>query len=157
MSHGNLENHLVSSTFWPSCATCAFFTACQTAPRHPAYPHRWHWSVEAAHFPDALLILRSWVGSTVLGQPHTSCSSYTVHPRALRPLEERHAQYLTLAAEKHQLETVFAQLEKKARWTPREHATFTAALERYQAVLAEQAAVRMTAPLASSHAAVAQG
>ena len=152
MSQGNLENHLVSATFWPSCATCAFFTACQTAPRHPAYPHRWHWSVEAAHFPDALLILRSWVGSTVFGQAHTGCSSYTVHPRQLHPLHDHHHEYLTLEAEKRELEAVFTQLEKKARWTRCEHATFTTSFQRYKAVLAEQAELRTTT---STQAAVA--
>jgi len=147
MSHGNLDHQLVHATFWPSCETCAFFTACQTAPRHPAYPHRWHWSVEAAHFPDALLVQRSWVGSTVFGQAHTGCPSYTVHPRHLRPLQDHHLQYLTLEAEKHRLETLFAQLEKKARWTSREQATFTQTLQHYKAVLAEQTELR-TAPAA---------
>ena len=144
MSHGNLDHQLVPATFWPSCETCAFFTSCHTVPRHPAYPHRWHWSVEAAHFPDALLVLRSWVGSTVFGQAHTGCPSYTVHPRQLHPLQEHHLQYLTLEAEKHRLETLFAQLEQKARWTSREQATFTQTLQHYKAVLAEQATLRTT-------------
>lgn len=139
MSQGQLEERLVDGDFWPACQNCTFFTACQTTPRHPAYPHRWHWSYEAVHFPDALLILRSWVGSTVFGQAHTGCSSYAVHPRHLRPLEERHHQYLTLEAEKHALEAIFTHLEKKARWTSREQATFTATLQRYKAVLMEQA------------------
>ena len=121
---------------------CMFITACQTAPRHPAYPHRWHWSYEAAHFPNALLILRSWVGSTVFGQAHTGCPSYTVHPRQLHPLHDHHLQYLTLEAKKHQLDTLFTQLEKKERWTSREEATFTQTLQHYQAVLAEQAELR---------------
>src|SRR5262245_21516068 len=122
MSHGNLEGHLVSHDFWPSCQTCVWFTHCQATPRHPAYPHRWHWSVEAVHFPDSLLILRSWVGATVFGQAHTGCVSYTVHSRQLRPLHEGHHHYLTLAAEKQGLEAVFTQLEKNAHWTKREHA-----------------------------------
>ena len=142
MSHGNLDHQLVSAIFWPRCETCAFFTACQTAPRHPAYPHRWHWSVEAAHFPDALLVLRSWVGSTVFGQAHTGCSSYTVHPWHLQPLQEHHLHYLTLQAEKRRLESLFTQLEKKERWTSREEATFTQTLRQYKAVLAEQATLR---------------
>ena len=142
MSHGNLDNQLVHATFWPSCETCAFFTFCQTTPRHPAYPHRWHWSYEAAHFPDAILILRSWVGSTVFGQAHTGCPSYTVHPRQLQPLHDQHQQYLILEAEKRALEAVFTQLERHERWTTREKATFTTTLQRYKAVLAEQAELR---------------
>ena len=157
MSHGNLDHQLVHATFWPSCATCALFTTCRSAPRHPAYPHRWHWSYEAAHFPEALLIHRSWVGSTVFGQPHTGCTAYTVHPRQLQPLHEKHHRYLTLDAEKQRLEAVFAQLEQKKRWTKREQATFTATFQRYKAVLAEQAELRTTAPLASSPVAAMHG
>ena len=152
MSHGNLDYQLVPTTFWPSCENCMFFAACQTTPRHPAYPHRWHWSVEAAHCLDALLILRSWVGSTVFGQAHTGCPSYTVHPRQLLPLQDQHQQYLTLEAEKRELEAVFTQLEKKEQWTSREEATFTTTFQRYKAVLAEQAELRTTT---STQAAVA--
>ena len=155
MSHGNLDHQLVSATFWPSCESCMFFTACQTTPRHPAYPHRWHWAYEAAHFPDALLILRSWVGSTVFGQVHTGCPSYTVHPSQVQPLQDRHYQYLALEAEKQRLEVVFAQLEQHGRWTKREKATFTATFQRYKAVLAEQAERRTaTAPQPAVAAAV---
>ena len=92
MSTGNLPGQLVTYDFWPACQNCAWFTHCQTTPRHPAYPHRWHWSYEAAHFPEALLIRRSWVGSAAFGQPHTGCTAYTVHPQQLRPL---HASIIT--------------------------------------------------------------
>src|SRR5262245_50544156 len=130
MSHGNLAGHLVAHGFWPSCQTCVWFTHCQTTPRHPAFPHRWHWSVEAAHFPEARLILRSWVGSTVFGHLHTGCRSYAVHPQQLQPLQAGHQYYLSLDAEKQRLEAVFVRLEKKEPWTKREQATFTATLQR---------------------------
>jgi hypothetical protein len=122
MSHGNLDHQLVPATFWPSCETCAFFTACQTTPRHPAYPHRWHWAYEAAHFPDALLIL--------LGEadrcPAPSTASRPLTPSGTWPWSE--------AA----VEVVFTQLDG-TRWTTREQATFTATLRRYKAVLTAQA------------------
>src|SRR5262245_44379433 len=157
MSQGNLAGHLVSHDFWPTCQTCVWFTHCQTTPHHPAYPHRWHWSIEAAHFPDGLLILRSWVGSTVFGHPHTGCRSYAVHPQQLRPLHEGHQHYLTLDAEKQRLEAIFVQLEKKEPWTTRAQATLTATLQRYQAVHAAQAELRTSAPLASPPVAVLPG
>src|SRR5262245_12593874 len=146
MAHGNLEGHVVSATFWPSCETCAFFPACHTTPRHPAYPHRWHWAVDAAPFPDARLILRSWVGTTVFGQAHTGCTAYTVDPQQLSPLQPAHRQYLTLEAEKRQLDTALAQLERTADWTAPEPTAYTRLWQRYHAVLAEQAALRTAVP-----------
>ncbi len=150
MSTGQLENTVVEATFWPACQNCRFYTACQTAPRHPAYPHRWHWSAAVAHFPDTLLILRSWVGSSVYGQAHPGCASYTVDPQYLHSLQEAHFHYLTLETEKQQLEAVFHQLEQRPLWTRREKATFTATFHRYKTLLAEQATLRrpMTAPVA---------
>ncbi len=146
MSHGQLESTVVEATFWPSCANCTLRTACQTTPRHPAYPHRWHWSSNVAHFPETLLILRSWVGSSVYGQAHTGCASYTVDPQHLHPLQEVHLRYLTLETEKQQLEAVFHHLEQRPSWTKKEKATFTATFQRYKALLAEQAALRTTPP-----------
>ncbi len=150
MSTGQLESTVVAATFWPACQNCRFFTVCQTAPRHPAYPHRWHWSVEAAHFPDTLLILRSWVGSSVYGQAHTGCASYTVDPQHLHPLQDLHLHYLALETEQQQLEAVFQTLEQRPSWTRKEKATFRATFQRYKALLAEQAALRTTttAPVA---------
>ncbi len=144
MSTGQLEGTVVAATFWPACENCRFFSACYTAPRHPAYPHRWHWSTTVAHFPETLLILRSWVGSSVYGQAHTGCLSYTVDPQHLQPLQAEHERSLALETEKQQLEAIFHRLEQRPLWTTREKATFTATFQRYKALLAEQAALRTT-------------
>ena len=71
MSSGGLDAKVVAFEFWPSCETCTFFAACKQQPRHPTYPHRWHWGREFAAFTDGYLITRSWVGTAAMGQAHT--------------------------------------------------------------------------------------
>jgi hypothetical protein len=142
MSHGNLEGKLVSLEFWPACTSCRFFQACKTRPRHAAYPHRWQWGRDAVSFPDGDLILRSWVGSSVIGQPHTGCLSYEVAPEYVRDPQPQHRGYLVLEQEKAQIERQFEHLEHKNTWTKRDKATFRDLLQRYKHILAQQAVLR---------------
>jgi hypothetical protein len=146
MSHGQLTGRLVGREFWPACTTCRFFQACKTRPRHAAYPHRWQWGRDAVSFPDGDLILRSWVGSSVIGQPHTGCLSYEVAPEHVRDPQPRHRRYLALEQEKAQIERQCEPLEHKEIWTTRDQATFRYLLHRYQHMLAQQAALRTSAP-----------
>ena len=157
MSTGNIEGKLVSPTFWPTCDNCVRFSACARQPQHPAYPHSWHWGREYAAFPDGDLILRSWVGTTAIGQPHTGCPSYQVHPSHLRPLLAAHRRYLTLEHEKSTLETLLDRLERTSPWTKREEQRYRHALQQYQAVLQEQAALRTLPQTSNPAAAVVNG
>ncbi len=157
MSTGNLEGKLVSSTFWPTCDNCVRFTACARLPQHPAYPHSWHWGREWAAFPDGDLILRSWVGTTAIGQPHTGCPSYQVHPASLGPLLAAHRRYLTLEHEKSTLDALLDRLERTTPWTKREEQRYRYALHQYQAVLQEQAALRTPSPAPSPEAVAVNG
>jgi hypothetical protein len=146
MSHGNLEGKLVSHEFWPSCTTCRFFQACQMRPRHPAYPHTWHWGREAVSFLDGDLIVRSWVGTSAISQPHTGCHHYEVAPEQIREPQPQHCCYLALEQEKARIEGQFARLEHKDAWTKRDKAAFQDLLQRYKHVLAQQAALRAAPP-----------
>lgn len=86
MSHGNLIGKRVRADFWPKCRNCVHFTECQTAPRHPAYPHTWHWYHELILLPDStMLVADSWVGAIAKGADHTSCYDYTVDPNETLP------------------------------------------------------------------------
>jgi hypothetical protein len=154
MSHGNLAGKLVSREFWPACTSCRFFQACKTRPRHAAYPHRWQWGRDAVSFPDGDLILCSWVGSSVIGQPHTGCLSYEVAPAHVRDPQPQQHCYLVLEQEKAQIERQFAHLEHKETWTKRDKATFQDLLHRYRHVLAQQATLRSSAPQPEQLAAV---
>jgi hypothetical protein len=91
------------------------------------------------------LILRSWVGTAAIGQPHTGCPRYTVDPRYLKEPALHHQQYLALEGERTQIDATFAQLERKERWTTRDEETFTALLARYKQILARQAELRSPA------------
>jgi hypothetical protein len=142
MSQGNLANTVVSQEFWPACRNCRFWAACAVRPRHPAYPHTWHWGHEVATFTDGKLILRSWVGTAAIGQPHTGCQDYEVHPQYVRAPRAHHQHYLALEAERDRLEAIFERLERQDRWTKRDEQRFVDALQRYRQVLAEQAALR---------------
>src|SRR5215813_12245405 len=106
MSHGNLNHMLVAHDFWPSCHTCHHLTSCQQRPRHPAFPHRWHWGKDAVSFPEGALILRSWVGTTAIGKPHTGCPSYIVAPDCVQTLRPTHVEYLQLEAENAALDVL---------------------------------------------------
>src|SRR5262245_12434847 len=129
--HGNLEQKLVARDFWPACRNCRHAHVCKTHPYHPAYPHTWHWGKEAVSFPDGELILRSWVGTTAIGQPHTGCPRYIVDPRCLKELARHHQQYLALEAERIQIEAIFERLERQEGWSPRDEETFARLLDRY--------------------------
>jgi hypothetical protein len=140
---GNLEKHLVARDFWPACRNCWHVEACKTHPQHPAYPHTWHWGKEAVSFPEGELILRSWVGTAAIGQPHTGCPRYTVDSRYVKEPTLRHQHYLAMEGERARIETTFARLERKERWTTRDEETFTVLLARYQQILAQQAELRL--------------
>jgi hypothetical protein len=142
MSTGNIEGQLVSATFWPACENCVHCSACTRQPQHPAYPHTWHWAREWVPFPEGDLITRSWVGTSAMGQPHTGCHGYQIHPSHVRPLRPAHRRYLALEQEQSTLETILDRLERTSPWTKREEQRYRQALQQYQAVLREQAALR---------------
>jgi len=144
MSRGNLERKVVALNFWPACENCMHQKTCQSQPKHPAYPHTWEWGAERAVFPDGMLIVTSWVGNSVIGQAHTGCTAYTVHPAHARPPDVRHLLYLDLEREKVRCETAFTKLERKDGWTAKDDALFATTLRQYKAVLADQAALRTT-------------
>ena len=141
-SHGNLEGKLVARAFWPACETCRFFPACQTQPRHPAYPHTWHWGSECAEFADGTLIVRSWVGTLASGQLHTGCQSYEVDPHYLTEPQEHHRRYLELEHERGQLESEMEGLERKKTWTRVDEEFHASLFRRYRQILEQQAALR---------------
>lgn len=86
MATGNLLKKRVPPNFTPACSNCQYYRECAVNPRHPAYPHRWHWSHETITLPDgSRLIVDSWIGTIAKGQPHTGCSYYTVDPQILLP------------------------------------------------------------------------
>jgi len=91
MTTGNLVGKIVPRNFWPRCSNCAHYAECRSGDqasrqdgrslgaRHPAFPHTWHWGHEAVSLPGGeLLVLRSWVGTAAIGQPHTGCHDYAV-------------------------------------------------------------------------------
>jgi len=139
--HGNLEKQLVARDFWPACSNCQHVQTCKTHPQHSAYPHTWHWGKEAVSFPDGELILRSWVGTAAIGQPHTGCSRYIVDPRCLKELSLHHQQYVALETERTQIEVTFKRLERKEVWSLHDEDTFAHLLQRYKQILAQQAAL----------------
>ena len=144
MSQGNLERKVVALDFWPACGNCVRHTTCQTQPKHEAYPHTWQWGADRAVFPTGMLILTSWVGNSVIGQAHTGCHDYTVHPAHTQALDARHLEYLNLEGEKVRCEAIFTRLERKERWTAEDDALFATTLCQYKAVLADQATLRST-------------
>ena len=117
MSTGNLNNTLVAHNFWPSCHTCQHFATCHQQPQHPAFPHRWHWGKDSVSFPEGELILRSWVGTTAIGQPHTGCTAYEVGANSVQPLASYHVEYLQLETEKAALDVPLTRLERKPTWS----------------------------------------
>jgi hypothetical protein len=99
---GNLNGKRVPQGFWPSCGNCAHFGGCKSGqPKHDGFGangHTWHWAREAGTFGDgSMVIIKSWVGSSVMGEPHTGCAHYEVAQTTLLPLGANHAEYLTLA------------------------------------------------------------
>ena len=154
MSNGNLEGKLVARGFWPACENCRFFAACKAQPRHPAYPHTWHWGREFAEFADGTLILLSWVGTAAIGDPHTGCTSYEVDPRHVSEPQAHHRLYLELEHERGQLEAEMATLERKKTWTRNDEDFHASLFQRYRQILKQQGALRAavvgTQPLAAA-------
>jgi hypothetical protein len=154
MSTGNLEGKVVAPDFWPSCETCVFFEACKVRPRHPAYPHTWHWGREFAVFANGYLILCSWVGTAAIGQPHTGCKSYHVDPHYLSEPQAHHRLYLELEHERGQLESEMATLERKKTWARNDEDFHASVFQRYRQILKQQGALRAevmdTQPLAAA-------
>ena len=146
MAHGNLAGKLVPHDFWPACENCRRFVACQVRPQHPAYPHSWHWAREFAAFADGTLILRSWVGTAAVSQPHTGCTSYEVDPRYIGEPQAHHRLYLEREHEKGRLESAMARLETKAAWSRHDEDVHAGLFERYRRVLEQQTALRSAAP-----------
>jgi hypothetical protein len=144
MSTGNLERQIVAFHFWPACENCAHQKMCQIQPKHPAYPHRWHWGKESVSFPEGELILRSWVGTMAIGQLHTGCTSYTVASRYVRPLALHHTEYLHLETEKSTLDAILTRLERKATWGAQDETVYARIFPRYKAVMERQATLRST-------------
>jgi hypothetical protein len=145
MSTGNLNNTLVAHDFWPSCHTCQHLTHCQQQPQHSAFPHRWHWGKDSVSFPDGALILRSWVGTTAIGQPHTGCTAYAVGANSVQPLASHHVEYLQLEAEKAALDVILTRLERKPTWSAQGEATYARVFQRYTEIRERQAVLRSAA------------
>lgn len=142
MSSGGLEGKVVTFDFWPTCETCIFFEACKTKPHHPAYPHSWHWGREFAAFADGYLIVRSWVGSSAIGQPHTGCKSYEVDPQHVNAPQIHHRLYLELEHEKDKLESEMRALESKTAWNKNDEDFHASLFKRFRKVLKQRDALR---------------
>lgn len=135
MSDGNLTGKLVPHDFWPACANCAHYHQCKSGPpRHPAFPHTWHWERKFATFPDGDLVLVSWVGTTAIGQPHSGCSDYQVASQCILPLQDSHRQYLALEEERQQLETELDRYERQGLYNEEVETLY----RRHEAILRAQ-------------------
>jgi hypothetical protein len=133
MSHGNLEGKIVAFDFWPACENCRFFEACKIRPRHPAYPHSWHWGREFAAFAEGYLITRSWVGTDAIGHAHTGCKSYEVDPQHVSEPQIQ---------EKGKLESEMRALESKTAWTKNDEDFHARLFSRFCKVLKQRDALR---------------
>ncbi len=147
MSRGNLERQVVARNFWPACENCSHHKVCLTEPKHPAFPHRWHWGKESVSFPEGELILRSWVGTTVIGQPHTGCMSYTVASHCVQPLARHYLEYVQLEEEKAALNVILTQLERKVTWSAQDEATYARIFPCYKEVMEHQVILRSSTGL----------
>src|SRR5712692_6998937 len=145
MSHGNVEGKLVSPHFWQSCANCRFVAACQVRPRHPAYPHTWHWGREFVSFPEGELIVKSWVGTIAIGQPHTGCQQYEVAPTDVMEPQAHHRRYLTLEQERQTLDVTLDQLEHGGLRSTEARHRYHQLMGRFLEILAEQRALTAAA------------
>lgn len=143
-SHGNLEGKVVTFDFWTACENCVFFESCKLQPRHPAYPHSWHWGRECATFADGYLITRSWVGTAQIGHAHTGCKSYQVDPQHVSEPQLHHRLYLELASERGKLESEMEALERRQVWSRNEEDFHASLFKRYRQVLKQQDALRST-------------
>jgi hypothetical protein len=145
MSQGGLEGKIVAREFWPTCETCRFFEVCKVRPRHSAYSHSWHWGREAAEFAEGMLIVRSWVGTSAIGQPHTGCKSYDVDHNFITDPQSHHRLFLDLEHEKSRLESEMASLERKREWTKNDEDFHASLFQRYRQLLKRQTALRSIA------------
>jgi hypothetical protein len=144
MSSGGLEGKVVAFDFWPTCHNCQSFESCNVLPRHPAYPHSWHWGREFAAFADGYLITRSWVGTAAIGQPHTGGKSYQVDARHVSEPQIHHQLYLDLEHEKGQLEAEMKKLERLQVWSKNAEDFNASLLQRYRRILEQQDTLRST-------------
>jgi hypothetical protein len=142
MSQGNLKGKLVAFDFWPSCRNCQLYEECRLRPRHPAFPHSWHWGREFAAFADGYLIIHSWVGTAAIGQPHTSCNSYQVDSGHVSEPQIHHRLYLDLEHEKGQLEAEMGKLERQQVWSKNAEDFHASLLQRYRRILEQQDTLR---------------
>lgn len=145
MSHGNLEGKLVASDFWPSCENCRFFEACKVRPRHPAYPHTWHWGKETAPFSEGELVLLSWVGTAAIGDPHTGCTSYEVDPRHVTKPMAHHRCYLALERERQDLDIELERFEKDGALGKEAERLYERLFQRFREITEEQRAMHADA------------
>jgi len=157
MSRGNLEGKVVAFDFWPTCQNCQLFESCKMRPRHLAYPHSWHWGREFAAFADGYLITHSWVGTAVIGQPHTGCKSYQVDARHVSEPQFHHRLYLELEHEKGQLESEMEKLERKQAWSRNDEDFHASLFRRYRQILQKQETLRSAVDGARPLAAVVNG
>ena len=89
-----------------------------------------------------MLITRSWVGNTVIGQPHTGCKSYAVDARHVSEPAAHQRLYLELEQERKKLEAQMTTLERRTNWTRNEEDRHAAWFKRYRRILAEQIELR---------------
>lgn len=119
MPEDSLSGRLVAKDFWPACKNCFYFMLCKEKPKHPAFPHTWHWARDFVEFPEGDLILRSWVGTAEFGAPHSGCRSYQVAPGFLLPLQDHHRRYLELERELFALNEMLEQYEERGIYDQR--------------------------------------
>lgn len=116
MTTGGLESRVVHNDFWPSCDNCHYYDFCRQAPLHQAFPHNWHWGKETIAFADGtMLVIKSWVGSSVIGEAHTGCTWYQVAKDELLELQDYHTRWLELEQRRKYLE---AQLNALSDYNP---------------------------------------
>jgi hypothetical protein len=143
-SHGNLEGKVVAEDFWTACENCVFFESCKIRPRHPAYPHSWHWGREFAPFAEGYLITRSWVGTDAIGHAHTGCKSYEVAPQQVSEPQPHHRRYLELAHERRNLEGAMEAIERRKTWSRNDEDCHASLFKRYRQLLKQQDTLRST-------------
>jgi hypothetical protein len=81
--------------------------------------------MEAVIFPEGRLVLISWVGTIVIGQPHTGCYSYSIANSALIALSDKHRRYLTLEQERKDLHTHLDMAELHGIYNTKVEAMYT--------------------------------
>lgn len=142
MSQGGLEGKLVARDFWPACENCHSFEACKTQPRHPAYPHTWHWGKESVSFPEGELVLLSWVGTAAVGAPHTACENYEAGPQHFTAPLPHHQHYLALEKERQDLDVQLERLEQEGALSKEAQSLYEQKFQRFTEIIEEQRALR---------------